>query len=79
MSNACLPFLAGRFFIQTFPLSFLIASSSLLQDKANISTNPAPPRLQRGVYDFEFVTHHPISIKICIIHLVPALSSEDMF
>jgi len=41
--------------------------------------NQAPPRLQRGVYGFEFATHHSISIEIFIIHLVPALSSEGMF
>jgi len=34
--------------------------------------------LQRGGYGFEFVTHHPISIKILIIPLVPAFSSDDM-
>jgi len=36
------------------------------------------PRLQRGVDGFEFVTRHPISIIIFIIHVVPALSSEEM-
>jgi len=41
--------------------------------------NLAPPRLQRGVSGSEFVTHHPISIKIFVIHFVPALSSDDMF
>jgi len=39
----------------------------------------APPRLQRGVYGSEFVTRYPNSIKIFIIHMVPSLSSEDMF
>ena len=43
-----------------------------------LTTNQSPPRLQRGVYGFEFVTHHPISIKIFIIHLVPALSSDEI-
>jgi len=38
----------------------------------------APPRLQ-WVYGSEFVTRHPISIKILIIHFVPALHSEDLF
>jgi len=38
----------------------------------------SPPRLQRGVCGFEFVTRHPISIKILIIHFVPPLSSDDM-
>jgi len=37
------------------------------------------PRLQLGADGFEFVIHHPVSIKIFIIHFVPALSSEDMF
>jgi len=40
--------------------------------------NLAPPRLQRGVYGSEFVNHHPISIKIFIILLVPAMSSDNM-
>jgi len=40
--------------------------------------NPAPPRLQLVFFGFEFVTRHPVSIKILIIHLVPALSSEDI-
>ena len=57
------------------------------------TVNLAPPRLQQlapacpdfsgifrgGVCGSEFVTRHPVSIKIFIIHLVPAMSSDDMF
>jgi len=42
-------------------------------------SDPAPPRLQQRVCGPEFVTRHPVSIKIFIIPLVPALSSEDLF
>jgi len=44
-----------------------------------INVAHAPPRLQRGVCGSEFVTRHPVSFKIFIIHLVAALSSENMF
>jgi len=37
------------------------------------------PRLQRGADGFEFLTRHPVSVKIFIIHLHSALSSDDMF
>jgi len=40
--------------------------------------NPAPPRLLLVFYGSEFVTPHPVSIKILIIHFVPALTSDDM-
>jgi len=43
----------------------------------NLLQTPAPPRLQRGVYGFEFVTCNPFLLKY-IIPLVPALSSDDM-
>jgi len=36
------------------------------------------PSFAVNLYGSVFVTPHPFSIKILVIHLVPALSSEDM-